>query len=117
MAGFHQDVTVRGEFREIRSDHVGGGRSGHRSGVDCAWGDVGRPPEEDHEQRDGAESANVRHLARISRLIVRRTVGALLTTIRNFTQFHPGFDILSTKTHPFKGVSRRSSSSMVDPPA
>lgn len=77
VAGFDQDVTVRGEFREIRSDHVGGGRAGHRSGTHGARRHAGRPPEEDHEQRDGAPSTDVRHLARFPRLI-RRTVGAFL---------------------------------------
>lgn len=113
MAGFHQDVAIRGELREIRRNHIGGGRSGHRSGVDGAWGDVGGAPEEDHEQRDGAESADVRHLARLSRLIVWRTVGALLVP-HVFTHLDAaGFDILDRpSTHrSFEEVTRRSSAS------
>lgn len=111
MAGFHQDVTIRGEFREIRRNHIGGCRSSHRSGVDGAWGDVGRAPEEDHEQRDGAESANVRHLARLSRLIVGRTVGALLTRL---THFDAGFDILD---RPYASFIRGGYASIVLQPA
>lgn len=68
VAGLHQDVTVRGEFRTRGGDDVGGGGARHCSGAHLPRHHVGGTPEEDHEQRDGAAGADVRHLAGFPRV-------------------------------------------------
>lgn len=98
VVGFHQDVTVRGEFRKIRSDYLGGGRTCYRAGVDGARGDVGRTPEEDNEQRDSAESADVGHFARFSRLIASTLRPTQDSIPRSIDETHRSFEKLSRRS-------------------
>jgi len=70
VAGFYQDVTIRGELRAGGRDDVGGSGACHRPGTYSPRHNPRGTPEEDHEQRDGVTSANVRHFARFPRVIV-----------------------------------------------
>lgn len=69
VAGFYQDVPIRGEFWARRCDDVGGSGTCHRPGTHSPRHNTRGTSEEDYEQRDGVTSANVRHFARFPRVI------------------------------------------------
>jgi len=73
VAGFHQDVTIRGELRAGGCDDAGGGGARHRPGAHGSRHNARRTSEEDHEQRDGVTGANVRHLAGFPRVTATAT--------------------------------------------
>lgn len=77
MAGFHQDVAIRGELRAGRRDDAGGCGACHRPGAHGSRYNARGTSEEDYEQRDGVTSADVGHLARFSRVIGRDILGLL----------------------------------------
>lgn len=68
MAGFHQDVTIRGELRAGGRDDAGSGGARHRPGTHGSRHNARGTPEENHEQRYGVTGADVRHLAGFPRV-------------------------------------------------
>lgn len=77
MAGFHQDVTIRGELRAGRRDNVGGCGACHRPGAHGSRYNARGTSEKDYEQRDGVTGADVGHLAGFPRVIDRDILGLL----------------------------------------
>lgn len=73
VAGFHQDVTIRGELRAGGRDDAGGSGACHRPGAHGPRHNARGTPEEDHEQRDGVTGADVRHLAGFPRVTATAT--------------------------------------------
>lgn len=73
VAGFHQNVTIRRELWAGGRDDVGGSSARHRPGAHGPRHNARRTSEEDHEQRDGIASANVRHFAGFPRVTMTAT--------------------------------------------